>query len=135
VKYILDTNTVSFLMRGDAAVRGRLMSHARTDVFIPAPVVAEIEYGIARLPRSARRSHLRTLFDVLLAELERFEWDDGVSRSFGEIKASLERRGTVLEDMDIAVAAHAVAAQATLVTDNTAHMNRIPDLRVENWRR
>ena len=134
MRFLLDTNTVSFLMRGEASVRDELTARARTEVFLCQPVVAEIEYGLARLPRSARRNRLRARFDLFLRELVRVPWTDEVSRVFGAIKADLERRGVRLEDFDAAVAAHAVALDATLVTDNTAHMRRVKALKVENWR-
>ena len=72
MKYVLDTNTVSFLMRGDARVRERLRSLSRTDVLLSQPVVAEIEYGLARLPRSARKSRLLRRFELFLKEFDPF---------------------------------------------------------------
>jgi tRNA(fMet)-specific endonuclease VapC len=54
---------------------------------------------------------------------------------FGRIKATLERRGTRIEDFDAAIAAHALALDATLVTANIGHMIRVPGLRVEDWNR
>ena len=132
--FLLDTNTVSFLMRGDTEVRDRLAACSRTDVFLCQPVVGEIEYGLARLPRSARRNRLRRRFDLFLRELVRVPWTDEVSRAFGAIKADLERRGARIEDLDVAVAAHAVALGATLVTDNTDHMRRVRGLKLENWK-
>lgn len=135
MKYLLDTSTVSFLMRGEPAVRDRLMSHARTDVCVCQPVIAEIEYGLARLARSARRTRLRARFDLFLAELACAPWTDEVSRAFGTIKTDLERRGVRLEDFDVAVAAHGLAIGATVVTDNVKHMSRVKGLFVENWLR
>lgn len=135
MKYVLDTNTVSSLMRGERAVCGRLTSRARSDILLPQTAIAEIEYGLARLPRSARQKRLRRRFDLVLADLGRVEWTDDVSRAFGEIKADLERRGAPIEDLDVAVAAHALATDATLVTDNVSHMGRIRGLRIENWLR
>ena len=61
------------------------------------------------------------------------EWTDEVSQMFGRIKATLERRGTQTEDFDAAIAAHALALDATLVTANVNHMIRVPGLRVEDW--
>jgi tRNA(fMet)-specific endonuclease VapC len=133
VRYLLDTNTVSFTMRGDPAVRERLTACDRTEVLLCQPVVAEIEYGLARLPRSGRRNRLRARFDLFLRELGRVPWTDEVSRAFGAIKADLERRGVRLEDLDVAVAAHAVALDATLVTDDIDHMQRIKGLTLEDW--
>lgn len=134
MKYILDTNTLSFLMAGDASVSERLLALARTDVLVPQPVIAEIEYGLARLPKSRKRDRLRRRFHVFSTELQRVPWTDDVSRTFGQVKAFLESQGTPLEDFDVAVASHALSRDATLVTDNLDHMQRISDLRIENWR-
>ena len=134
MKYVLDTNTLSFAMAGELSVSQRLLSHARTDVLLPQPVIAEIEYGLARLKTSKRKTRLTQRFQVFLGELQRVPWTDEVSHAFGHTKAALERRGARLEDFDVAVAAHALALEATLVTDNLDHMGRIPDLQIENWR-
>jgi tRNA(fMet)-specific endonuclease VapC len=56
-----------------------------------------------------------------------------VSQMFGRIKATQERRGTRIEDFDAAIAAHALALEATLVTARVDHTIRIPGLRVEDW--
>lgn len=120
-------------MRGDTSVAAQLERRPRTDILLPQPVVAEIEYGLARLPRSHRQRKLRQKFSLLLGEMIRAEWTDAVSLAFGEIKASLERRGVRLEDFDVAIAAHALAYPAILVTDNVSQMSRIQGLRVENW--
>jgi tRNA(fMet)-specific endonuclease VapC len=133
VIYVLDTNAVSALMKGSPAVVERLAATAPAEVAIPQPVLAEIAFGIERLPRSKRRPSLQARFDLVSAELARAEWTDAVSRMFGRIKATLERRGTRIEDFDAAIAAHALAVEATLVTANLDHMIRVPGLRVEDW--
>lgn len=135
MKYILDTNTLSFAMKGDPSVSARLRSLARTDVLLPQPVLAEIEYGLARLPNSKRRDRLTRHFQLFLSEIQRAPWTDEVSQAFGTAKAELERRGLAIEDFDLAIAAHALARGATLVTDNLGHMGRIPNLLLQNWRR
>ncbi len=134
MKYVLDTNILSYLMRGDRAVSESLTARSRTDVLLPQPVVAEIEYGLTRLGDSRRQRRLRERFDVLASELRRAAWTDEVSRAFGRIKADLERRGVRIEDFDAAIAAHAMALDGTLVTDNLGQMERVHGLRLENWR-
>lgn len=131
--YVLDTNAVSALMKGAPAVVERLAATEPGDVGIPQPVVAEIAYGIERLPRSKRRQALQGRFDLICSELQRFEWTDDVSHAYGRIKAGLERRGSRIEDFDVAIAAHALALGATLVTSNVEHMARVPGIRVEDW--
>ena len=133
MKYILDTNMVSRLMRGEPAVSERLLRLKRPDVAVPEPVFAEIAYGIARMKRSAKKARLEALLETFRGDLQRAAWTDAVSDSFGRIKAQLERRGARLEDFDLAIAAHAVAHDATLVSADTDHMRRIDNLTLEDW--
>ena len=77
--YVLDTNAVSALMKGTAAVVERLAAIQPGHVRIPQPVLAEIAYGIERLPRSKRREALHARFELVCSELQRTEWTDAVS--------------------------------------------------------
>jgi tRNA(fMet)-specific endonuclease VapC len=133
VKYLLDTNAVAALMRGEATAVERLSRLAREDVLIPQPVMAEIAYGIERLERSRRKDNLRARFALIREELGRAVWSDEVSEAFAVIKTKLERAGKPIEDFDVAVAAHALASGGVLVTANLRHMTRIPGLRIEDW--
>jgi len=133
VKYVLDTNVVSLLMKGDPNVIERLKAVSRSEVCIPQPVIAEISYGIQRLSRSKRKEALASRFELLRAEIGRVAWSDEVSEAFGGIKSGLERRGERIEDFDAAVAAHALANGGVLVTANLKHMTRVPGLQVEDW--
>jgi tRNA(fMet)-specific endonuclease VapC len=131
--YVLDTSVVSALMRRETDVQERLLREAPGDVKVPQPVVAEIEYGLARIGRSRRAAELRDRWLVLAGGLDRATWTDEVSAAFGAIKADLEHHGRRLDDFDVAIAAHAMALGATVVTRNTDHFARIEGLRVERW--
>lgn len=133
MKYVLDTNAVSALMKGDEVVIARLGKVPKSDVYIPQPVLAEIAYGIERLPRSKRRESLQERFDLVRSEIQRIDWSDEVSDRFGVIKAALEKKGQRIEDFDAAIAAHAATPGATLVTANMDDMIRVPGLLVEDW--
>jgi len=133
MKYVLDTNAVSALMKGHAQVIEKLEQAGKKDVGVPQPVLAEIAYGIERLPRSRRRDYLQERFDLLRRELLRVEWTDEVSVCYGTIKATLERKGRRIEDFDAAIAAHALARGAILVSANVDDMVRVQGLVVEDW--
>ena len=135
MRYVLDTNAVSALMKGEERVVRRLRALDKRETAIPQPVIAEIAYGIERLPRSKRRSALESRFDLVRTELARSEWTDAVSERFGSIKATLERKGQRIEDFDAAIAAHALAEGAILVTANLDDLARVAELKVEDWAR
>lgn len=131
--YILDTNVISALMRADDVVADRLAAVERADVRLPQPALAEIAYGIALLPNSKRRARLEERRAIVTSTIQRAEWTEEVSDAFGRIKAMLAKRGELIEDLDLAIAAHAVAADAVLVTADRKHMPRIPGLTIEDW--
>ncbi|MFY9820457.1 MAG: PIN domain-containing protein [Thermoanaerobaculia bacterium] len=133
MKLVLDTNAVSALMKGEPRFLERLKQYSRDEVSVPQPVLAEIAYGIERLPASKRKESLRERFDLMRSELCRSSWSDEVSECFGSIKATLEQKGLRIEDFDAAIAAHALARGAVLVTANLDDMGRVPGLAVEDW--
>jgi tRNA(fMet)-specific endonuclease VapC len=133
VKYVLDTNVISALMYGHPAATARLAAVSRADVRLPQPALAEIAYGIARLPKSKRRTWLDERRALIIGVIQRADWTDEVSTAFGRIKAALEKRGEPIDDFDAAVAAHALAAGAVLVTADRQHMTRVPGVAVEDW--
>ncbi|HTQ80178.1 MAG TPA: PIN domain-containing protein, partial [Thermoanaerobaculia bacterium] len=92
MKFVLDTNAVFALMKGEPAVLARLQRTNVADVSVPQPVLAEIAYGIERLPRSKRKQSLMERFDLIRAELGRALWSDEVSEACGRIKATLEAK-------------------------------------------
>lgn len=135
ILYALDTNTLSAAMNGHDGVVSRMSEIPHANVFAAQPAWAEIAYGIARLPRSRRREWLEERRDIVQQSVQQMPWSDDVTIVFGDLKSKLEKQGVRLEDFDLAIAAHAVAAGAVLVTSNTKHMKRVPGLTVEDWSR
>jgi tRNA(fMet)-specific endonuclease VapC len=131
LRYLLDTNTVSALLRGAPAVAARLARTPRADVAISQVTVAEIEFGLRYLPPSNRRRLLRAQWRAIGPELIRLPWDDRVSRAFGERKARLERSGRRMSDFDLAIAAHAIAFGLIVVTSDAAFARL--GIRRESW--
>lgn len=92
-------------------------------------VACELRYGAAK--KGSRR--LSTRVDELLSAVEVLPIDRGVDAKSGEIRAALEKAGAPIGANDYLIAAHALAAELTLVTDNIVEFSRVPGLTVENW--
>lgn len=52
---------------------------------------------------------------------------------FGDIKAELKRKGTLIDDFDILIGCAAIVSNLTMVTDNVKHLERLPGIVIENW--
>jgi tRNA(fMet)-specific endonuclease VapC len=131
--YILDTNVVSALMRGEGDVEDRLLAEPRSSIHLIQPVISEIWCGIARLPTSKRREAMTARFELLVHTLPRAEWNDRVSARYGAVKAALDAAGKHIDDFDVAIAAHALAMDATVATRNSRSFDRVSGLDVEKW--
>lgn len=135
IEYVLDTNVVAAFMHNDVQVVARARNRGLGTCAIPQPVLAEIEFGVERLLRSKRRDLLEAQLSLVRIALIRIAWTDDISTHFARTKAALERSGGIIEDFDIAIAAHALSLNAVLVSANVKHMSRVPGLRLEDWTR
>jgi tRNA(fMet)-specific endonuclease VapC len=132
VKYLLDTNVcVDYLNGRFPAVTSRIHVAAPDDLCTSSIVAAELRYGADR-SLHVKRNHAR--LDALLRELRCLAFDEAAARVFGQVRARLESRGTLVGPYDMMIAAHALAAKCTLVTDNVREFRRVRNLDIENWR-
>ena len=130
VRYLLDTNVLSQLVRDPrGAVAARMSSVGDSNVFTSIIVASELRYG-AQKKGSPVLSHR---VDQLLASIDVAALEVGVDRTYAKLRSALESAGQVIGANDLFIAAHALEQQATLVTDNVAEFQRVPELRLENW--
>lgn len=131
---LLDTSAVSAFMHRRPDALQRLREQDPTTVYLCAPVTAEIRFGLSRLiPGSARRSLLTAEFQRLRAAVRWTDWNEAAAQAFGLWKATLQHRGTPIEDMDLAIASVALSLPAQLATANLRHFARIDDLSLVDW--
>jgi tRNA(fMet)-specific endonuclease VapC len=130
VKFLLDTDTCVFWLRGATTVRERLVAVGLEDTAISVVTLAELRYGAAA---SARAEANQRAVDGLLAGLAVIGLSAATARRFGEVKAELRTRGELLEDFDLLIAATALTHALTLVTNNSSHYQRVPNLHLDNW--
>jgi tRNA(fMet)-specific endonuclease VapC len=127
--FMLDTDTVSFALRGQGRVAARILEHRPSEICISAITLAELRYGAA-LRQSTK---LNDLIDAFIANVAVMPFDEIGATQFGAVAAELVRRGSPIGEYDALIAAHAVALELTLVTNKVKHFSRVVGLDVENW--
>lgn len=131
MKYMLDTNICIYLIRNKPIqVLKKLQQIKASEVCISSITLAELEYGIKK-SQNQNQNKIALAEFVAPIEIEPFEIEAAIK--FGDIRAQLEKKGTVIGAYDMLIAAHALSLNLVLVTNNTKEFIRIPSLQVENW--
>lgn len=131
MKYLLDTNIVSYWMRGNPNVLERLAAMSPRDLAIAAITLAEINYGIEKSlhKKSERRSRIRRITE----QIGLVPFDREAALHYSAIRVILEKKGTPISERDLQIAAIARSRGMRLVTHNVKEFARIPDLSLEDW--
>ncbi len=130
MKWLLDTDTVIYCMKEMPTVVRRLEATRPADRYLSLITVGELFFGIfrsAQVERNLRR------YRRFFARVKLLPFTPAVAERFGTIKAELARRGEMVADHDLWIAAHALVHGATLVTNNDRDFGRIAGLRIDNW--
>lgn len=131
MKYMLDTNICIYIIKKKpekAFQRFRLLKAG--DVCISSITFAELEYGVQKSEYKERNGIALTCF---LAPVEIFPFSDKAALEYGRIRAGLEKSGEIIGAYDLLIAAHCLAEDLILVSNNTAEFERIVGLKLENW--
>lgn len=128
-QFMLDTDTVSFALRGRGSVGSRLVEHAPSQLCMSAVTLGELRFGADR--RGSKRLH--RLIDTFAVSVPVVPFDAAAAALFGRLCARLESRGKPIGTLDTLIAAHAMALNVTLVTNNTKHFGRVTGLKTVNW--
>ena len=131
-RYLLDTNIASCIIKGTSpAVDRRLVKVAMAQLAISAVTEAEVRFGAARLPHATR---LHNMIEDFFLRVPILPWDSDAAQQYSQLRATLERDGQPMGNLDTMIGAHAVALDAVLVTSDRA-FSRIRKLKVEDWTR
>ncbi len=131
-RYLLDTNIVSDLIRNpQGRVAARIAGVGEGNVCASIIVASELRYGAVK--KGSPR--LSAQVDAVLGALLILNFEPDADRHYGEVRAKLEKTGQIIGANDMLIAAHSLAADAILVTDNEREFSRVDGLRLENWLR
>lgn len=132
-RYMLDTNTVSYIIKGKPVeVREHLLRVPMSHVCISAITEAELLRGVARKPEAKQLSRVVREF---LLRVDVLPWDSDAAAAYADLRTACEKEGKSLGAMDMLIAAHSVASETVLVTNDTAFHNLRHLLQLEDWTR
>ena len=128
-KYLLDTDVFSYLVANrHPEARRKAMRH-KESISLSVVTMAEALFG-------ARKRESKKLESIVGLFMEMFpvvEWTAAAASAYADIRVALERQGEPIGEMDMMIAASALAGGYVLVTNNMRHFRRVPELKIENW--
>jgi len=128
---MLDTNICIYIIKNKpASVKRKFLKFSAGELCLSSITVAELFYGVYK------SQNIEKNLDALQRFLLPFEivsFDEQAAIEYGKIRASLEKKGLVIGNMDMQIAAHVRVLDIPLVTNNTKEFERVEQLKLENW--
>ena len=130
MRYLLDTNILIDIAKGRSAAASRLTGLRPGDAAMSIVTLLELVYGAQKSQRPKENlSRIEQLENLIPA----LPLDKETALHYGRVRARLEQKGSPIGALDMLIAAHALALDLTLVTNNTREFARVEGLRLENW--
>lgn len=130
-KYLLDTNTASYIIKGyPLIVREKLLQLPMESIFISAITEAELLRDATK-KAEARGLHL-AVKEFLLC-VETLVWNSDAAHAYADLRKTCDQKGKQLGTMDMLIAAHSLAVEAVLVTNDKAFYQLENYLKLKDW--
>ena len=130
MSYVLDTNICVFAIKKNPHVLAALKKHREKGLYISAITLSELEHGVCN---SQYQEKNRIALIGFLSIMMVLPYDDKAAQEYGKLRADLQKRGCLIGNMDMLIAAHVKSLNMTLVTNNTKEFSRIQGLSIEDW--
>ena len=130
MSYLIDTNILIYRLKNLGNVNANFALHKKEPMSVSVVSYGELVFG-AEKSKNAEKNlqtvrEVRSIFPLV-------DIDASIMEEFGRIKAHVQRIGKPSDDMDLLIAATAIATNMTLVTHNTKHFEHIPNLKLADW--
>ncbi len=131
MKYLLDTNTISYILKNTyPSIKNHMIKVRPDNIYVPIIAYAELEY---RARNSGKYDEIMQKNNKLLNAFKVAYFTESAAREYGTIRYDLKNTGTLIGPNDLLIAAIAKAENMTLVTHNTKEFQRVPGLMIEDW--
>jgi len=130
LKYLLDTNIVIYVLKRRPIEVLKIFNTNASRMAVSSITLSELIYGAEK---SSNVDKNLEAIEEFISHLEVLPYDAKASQHYGQIKASLEKKGEIIGENDIHIAAHAISQGLILVTNNLHEFKRVANLALENW--
>lgn len=128
--HLLDTNTCIYVINHrPTQVFGRFEQYSLGELGISSITASELAFGVEKSGSERNKQAL----NKFLAPLEICPYDDQAIWHYAKLRSALQVSGKTIGSLDMLIAAHALALNAVLVTNNLKEFERIDGLRLDNW--
>ena len=129
MRYMLDTDIASCLIRGDHPGVTEKFTERYESCVMSSITAAELLYGAKKRNHRTLTKKVQALCDLMTI----IPWNEEAASAYARLRVELETAGTHIGSMDMLIASSAIAEKATLVTNNVEHFSKAASLKIENW--
>lgn len=130
-RYLLDTNICIYIAKHNPPeVRQHFIQQQKEHLAMSVVTLGELRHGAEK---SQAREKAVTVLTQLISSINVLELPVDAGVQYGQIRAALEKKGQIIGNNDLWIAAHALASGLILVTNNVREFARIDNLAIENW--
>tara|TARA_B100000614_G_scaffold236665_1_gene234330 strand:- start:744 stop:1142 length:399 start_codon:yes stop_codon:yes gene_type:complete len=130
MNYLIDTDIIIYSLKGEQKVTNSFEERLNDPKSISVITYGELVYGAKKSQQEqknmARVRRIAEIFPII-------DISPAIIETFGDLKATLEKTGNTVADMDLIIASTALTHNMILVTNNEKHFQKIPELQIENW--
>lgn len=130
LKYMLDTNIAIYVIKHRPVAALETFNRHAGQLCISSITVAELIHGVEK---STMPEHNLRQVEDFISRLITLDYGNKAAAHYGDIRAVLESKGTVIGVNDLHIAGHARSEGLRLVTNNLNEFERVDGLRLENW--
>ena len=130
IKYLLDTNIVIYVLKRRPTEVLEIFNKNANRMAISSITLSELIYGAEKSQNVDKNLEA---IEEFISHLDVLSYDAKASQHYGQIKAALEKKGEIIGENDIHIAAHAISQGLILVSNNLKEFRRLPNLALENW--
>jgi len=125
---VLDTDTLSYYLRGSEAIKEQFLQH-KNELASTTINYAELVHGLKKRDNKKYLPMVELIFD----NIKLYDFDKKSAKTFGILKANMQKNGVVVADMDLLIASICIANNEKLISNNLGHFSKIDSLDVESW--